>query len=114
MVFFNSEYMNRDSGKTKVVKDLTSGTISMHSFPIDMEIDEFYPTFIQIMNKRFERLMQIFEKSQAIVFVSHRSDHYEIKRFLSNFNELYGNKKIVYINVEHSPLMEYEERDEYI
>ena len=79
-----------------------------------MEIDEFYPSFIQIMSKRFDRLLQIFEQSKTIVFLSNRTDTNEIKAFLSSFNDLYKNKKIIYINVEHSPISDYKEEDEYI
>ena len=51
--------MNRNSGNCKIVKDTTNQIISMHSFPVSMNIADFYPKFIQIMNKRFERLINI-------------------------------------------------------
>ena len=109
--FEKYEYMNRDSGNCKVVKDITNQITSMHSFPISMTIEDFYPTFIQIMNKRFERLIQIIESSNNITFLSNRKDVNEIKKFLLEFNELYKDKTIVYINIEHTPELQdsYEE-----
>lgn len=112
--FEQKEYMNKDSGNTRVVKDISNEIISMHSFPVSVNIDEFYPSFIKIMNKRFERLIQIFEQSKTIIFISNRQDCDEIKHFIFDFNELYKNKNIIYINVENSQLLEYEEKDEYL
>lgn len=101
--FEKYEYMNRDSGNCKVVKDTTNQIISMHSFPVSMNIADFYPKFIQIMNKRFERLINILNDSKHITFLSNRNDINEIKKFLLDFNELYKDKIIVCINIEHSP-----------
>lgn len=114
--FEKHEYMNRDSENCKVVKDIDNQIISKHSFPISMDIKEFYPTFIQIMNKRFQRLINIIENSEKITFLSNRNDVNEVKQFLFDFNELYENKNIVYINVEHSPELKdsYEENIEQI
>ena len=39
--FEKYEYMNRDSGNCKVVKDITNQVISMHSFPISMTVEDF-------------------------------------------------------------------------
>lgn len=114
--FEKYEYMNRDSGNCKVVKDITNQIISMHSFPISMTIEDFYPTFIQIMNKRFERLINIIEYSETITFLSNRKDVNEIKNFLLEFNELYKDRTIVHINVEHTPELQdsYKEYTEQI
>lgn len=114
--FEKYEYMNRDSGNCKVVKDITNQITSMHSFPISMTIEDFYPTFIQIMNKRFERLINIIECAETITFLSNRKDVNEIKCFLLEFDELYKDKTIVHINVEHTPELQdsYKEYTEQI
>lgn len=114
--FEKHEYMNRDSGNCKVVKDIDNQIISKHSFPISMNIEDFYPKFISIMNKRFQRLINIIENSEKITFLSNRKDVNEIKEFLLEFNELYKDKAIVYINVEHSPELQdsYKEYNEQI
>lgn len=113
--FLNAEYMNRNSGNHRVVKDCDSGVISMHSFPVEKTIDEFYPRFIEIMNNRFKRLIRIFDNSHSITFLSNRKDINEIKNFLVKFNELYINKQITYINVTHSPnLKEYIVKKEHV
>lgn len=113
--FETNEYLNRDLGKTRVVRDTVNGIVSMHSFPVSMEIQDFYPSFIQIMSKRFDRLLKIFEQSKTIVFLSNRNEYCEIKNFLCSFNELYPVKDLVYINVEHSPEeKEYRESEEKV
>ena len=48
--FENKLYLDRDSGRYRVVRDTKYGVTSMHAFPKSMSLDEYYPIFIEIMN----------------------------------------------------------------
>lgn len=89
--------------KNKAILDKTYNLKSLHHFPASIDMDEYYPKFFALMDKRFERCLKAFEKSQHIVFLSHGRSLDELEDFLYKFNISYPNKTLVFINVEHDP-----------
>lgn len=100
--FENREFIkNRSQTQTKEVRDNTFNIKSLHDFPISIDIDEYYPKFMKIMNKRFSRCIKAFEVFNHITFISYDRDNDSIKNFLFDFNNLYSSKELVFINIEH-------------
>ncbi len=100
--FAKRMFENKSTKKHKQVRDLVYGILSKHAFPKQIDIDEYYPHFMEIMNRRFNRLLRAFEISNHITFISFDRNIDEIRKFLIDFNQLYVNKNLVYISVENN------------
>ena len=100
--FQNREYLNKNRKTTKVVRDKTFNIDSLHDFPRSMKMADYYPLFMEKMNRRFSRILMAFQKFNHITFLSYGRDVEEIKHFLLGFDSIYKNKKLVFINVEHN------------
>lgn len=89
-------------GNNYIIKDINTGMIAMHSFPIDHNIDEYYNKFITIENNKFEKILKIFKICKNMCFISNRNnENQSIIKFIEYMENSY-NKHIIYINIEYS------------
>ena len=53
------------------IKDIKTGMLCEHYFPIDKNPDEFYnESFFPMMKKRFDRIVRYMNKDETIMFIS--------------------------------------------
>lgn len=87
--FFSNCEIIGSCGNKHVVRDNITGMISMHSFPIDKSIKEFFPEFITTMKNRYTRLMYLLKK-YIFCFVMNRDDFDDIDEFIIKFEYLFN------------------------
>lgn len=55
-------------GKTHSIKDINTGIIFIHDFPLSKSVEEYYSDFIAKYKRRFANLKKALQKLQCIVF----------------------------------------------
>ena len=101
--FVNIEYMGDDEWvKTHSIKDTNTGMISIHDFPLDKSVEEYYPNFIAKYKRRFANLKKALQKSKCIVFLSYRNETLqEFQIFLNEMQKIH-NAKYIFVNIRHN------------
>lgn len=54
--------------KTHSIKDTNTGMISIHDFPLDKSVEEYYPDFITKHKRRFANLKEALQKIKMYSF----------------------------------------------
>lgn len=74
----------------RFIKDCQTGMISMHDFPRDKSIDEYYPEFIDKHKRRFEKLKNEIKNAKNVVFIANRNEPMkEFKTFLEKMQNFH-------------------------
>lgn len=90
------------NGDMRVVKDRQNGMISMHAFPANVSIKEYYPEFKQAIQRRAQRLIEKIKNSKNIAFLCTRTESItEFKDFL-RFMYAFHPANYTLINVRHN------------
>lgn len=86
----------------RYVQDIDTGMISMHSFPKNISIDDFYYIFIEKMKNRAERMLLTLEKSSDVIFIANRtfSKKDEVCIFLNEIG-YFSSANITFININN-------------
>lgn len=96
------EHVEKTVGKFRYVEDLQNGMISMHSFPLDKDIESVYENFHLTMKRRFERMKKHMLKAEHVLFVSNRDEPVEnFESFLTEMHKKFP-CKFAYLNIRHS------------
>lgn len=83
------------------VKDITNNIHSIHHFPLDKDIEDFYETtFRQKMLCRFSFINKFINNSRHVIFIFNRQEEIQnITSALKQFGEIYPKCKITFINI---------------
>ena len=83
------------------VKDAVNNVNSIHHFPLDKDIEDFYnTTFRPVMLRRFDTVNSFITHSKHIAFIFNRDEETQrITNTLHEFGEIYPNKNITFINI---------------
>lgn len=97
------EIRKDDSGYShRFVQDSQTGMVSMHDFPRNKSIKDYYPEFIAKYKRRFANLKKAILESKHIVFVGNRNNNLqEFQTFLDEVQQIHT-AKYTFINVRHS------------
>lgn len=114
--FLDKQDLKHDISGKRMVKDIKTGMISMHDFPVSEEIDNFYPVFIEKMKIRMEKIKSKIERSRDICFVNYGrpDERRSINSFLHSMHELYPHLYIHFLNIENRDCFGISIREEYI
>lgn len=101
--FANIEYMGDDEWvKTHSIKDTNTGMISIHDFPLNKSVEEYYPDFIAKYKRRFANLKKALQKSKCIVFLSYRNETLqEFQIFLNEMQKIHS-AEYIFVNIRHN------------
>jgi len=70
-------------------KDLATGLNSVHDFRLGIPFDEMYQRFRQLLNRRKDRLLELFHGGGKILLVHHRGEgHYSADEILNAVGRL--------------------------
>ena len=84
------------------VQDAQTGMISMHNFPHDKSVEDYYPEFITKYKRRFANLKDAILNSKHIVFVGNRDNVLQdFQVFLDEMQKIHT-VKYTFIHVKNS------------
>lgn len=84
------------------VKDLKSGMVAMHHFPVEKSVEDYMPQFKEIFNRRLQRLKHILLKKRVVGLVGCRQENLEtLVAFMQTMAQLYPLTHLILINVRH-------------
>ena len=87
----------------RYIEDTVNQIISIHSFPLNKELDVAYENFSQIMAYRYNRLKKYMLSAEHVLFVSNRYEPVEdFENFLTEMQKMFK-CKMTYLNIRHEP-----------
>lgn len=108
--FINRIDLKKEKHGKRFIQDTKTNMISMHDFPIENEVDDYFPYFYAKMSNRFESVVNNIKAANRIVFVAYRQDEQEeIVDFLKDMDIIFnqkigGGKSFTFINIINNPI----------
>lgn len=100
--FEHIKQIDSKNGK-RIIQDMDNGMISMHDFPTDIGMQEYYHTFKETMQRRARRMLNALKDSKNTIFLCNRIESAEnFKDFLISINAIHP-ANYTLINIKHTP-----------
>lgn len=94
------EDKNYTSNPHTGIVDSNSGMISMHDFPLNMDIKKAPRFFYLKYMKRFHNLDNMLAKAKDVLFLTHRQIYLEeMKTFVNQVRQLYDFRHLYFMNM---------------